>query len=130
MTEHVQKRRDFRSESSYGFLYRKLQDGEVIGDSDWQKTATINLSAGGAAIFVEGISLAPGDIIEFQLLIPGGPVFGIAEVVRHLETQDALCAVGVRFVSVAPGDRDKIAKIVLADGLENRHGTRKTDGTE
>lgn len=52
-------------------------------------------------------------------------MFGIAKVVRVLDSQEQSDAVGVSFVSVAPRDRDRIARIVLADGLERRHGKPK-----
>ncbi|MGI6620458.1 MAG: PilZ domain-containing protein [Bacillota bacterium] len=125
MTKYTQKRDDFRSDSSYLFFYRTLREGEPAGTSEWRKSATLNLSAGGAAIFVDHEKPAPGDLIEFQLVIPGGPVFGIAQVVRILESRGPSDAVGITFVSVAPGDKDKIAKTVLANGLESRHGKDK-----
>lgn len=127
MTEYNQKRREFRIHSSYAFLYRKLQGEKPDGSHKWHKTMTLNLSAGGAALFAEDEKLAPGDLLEFQLVIPGGPVFGIAEVVRILDSQGLSDAVGVSFVSMAPRDKDKIARVVLTDGLENRHGKHKKD---
>ncbi|HHT84524.1 MAG: PilZ domain-containing protein [Bacillota bacterium] len=130
MTEYKQKRHDFRSDSSYLFLFRKLGEGQATEAHEWHRSSTLNLSAGGAAIFAGNEKLAPGDFIEFQLVIPGGPVFGIAQVVRILDSGGPSDAVGISLVSVAPRDRDRIARIVLADGLENRHGKHKKHRTE
>jgi len=131
LTEHEsrQKRYDFRSDSNYALWYRKIRRVQAAKSDEWQRSVTLNLSAGGAAISVghgKGYEkLTPGDLLEFELVMPGGPVFGIARVVRILDYRGSSNVAGISFVSVAPQDRDKIAKTVLNDGLENRHGKDK-----
>ncbi len=95
-----------------------------MGEHEWHKSATLNLSAGGAAISLAHRGLVPGELLEFELAIPDGPVFGIAQVLRLIDDQKEPQA-ALNFVSVASQDRDKIARAVLTDGLENCHGKNK-----
>ncbi len=120
-----QKRHDYRTEARFPFWYRKLRRPPETQGNEWQQSLTLNLSAGGAAITVAGERLVPEELLEFELIIPGGPVFGIAKVVRLLDHESSGDAVGINFVSVATEDRDKIAGIVLSNGLESRHGKIK-----
>lgn len=119
-----QRRQDFRSESTYGFTFRKLEQTEPVDGPEWHKSMTLNLSAGGAAISPAHQKLSSGDLLEFELDIPYGPVFGIAQVVRLMDGEGE-CAVALNFVSIASSDKDKIARTVLTDGLENCYGKNK-----
>lgn len=90
----------------------------------WEVSSTIDLSAGGAAFYggKEGRKVSPGDLLEFQLVIPGKPVFGIARVIRVRDTEnESQPSLAVRFISIEPRDQDRIAKMVLSDGLGKRH---------
>lgn len=120
--DFCQKRSDFRAEGNYPFWYRSIPRGKSENpENDWQHSSTLNLSAGGAAVSIDTQKLRPGDLMEFELVIPGGPVFGIAKVVRVLARGQHKTQVAVMFVSVAPKDKDRIAQVVLTDGLERRH---------
>lgn len=117
------KRRDFRAETAYPFWFRKLEEMKNGTDrgGKWRHSYTLNLSAGGALIFTDDDGLKEEDLVEFELVVPGGPVFGIARVVRTIldERQQKQC--GVMFVSIASRDKDRIAQVVLNDGLEKRY---------
>ena len=124
--DFAQKRSYFRAAANYPFWYRKIPQGAAgHQEGDWQYSSTLNLSAGGAAVPVDFQGLKPGDLIEFELVIPGGPVFGIAEIVRVLTKGNGRAQAAVMFVSVATKDRDRIAQVVLTDGLERHHGEVK-----
>lgn len=120
-----QKRHDYRIDSKFPFWHRKFHRASDTQSDKWQQSVTLNLSAGGAAITMGSEHLVPEDLLEFELIIPGGPVFGIAKVVRILDYESSPKAVGINFISVASKDRDKIARVVLSNGLERRHGKVK-----
>ncbi len=124
MSERTEKRNNFRSESNYVLYFRRICKNEKGKHSEWQRSTTLNISAGGAAIFTE-TEVKLDEVLEFELLIPGGPIFGLAKVVRLLDSAGLSNAVGIKFISVASHDQDKIARAVLANGLEGRHGQNK-----
>ncbi len=125
-SDFTQKRFDFRIEANYPFWYRKITQGaSEHQEGEWQHSSTLNLSAGGAAVPTDFQGLGPGDLIEFELVIPGGPVFGIAEILRILTQSNGKAQAALTFVSVATKDRDRIAQVVLTDGLERHHGEVK-----
>lgn len=120
MGEGSEKRNDFRASSQYPFWYRRCPDGNE--EEEWQRTVTRDLSAGGAAFWLGSAEIHEQDIVEFQLLIPPRPVFGIGEVVRVFEDTGNGKAAAVRFASLESRDKDRIARVVLSDGLEDAHG--------
>jgi len=115
------QRNDFRAKTNYPFWFRKLDiESAKSIESPWHHCYTLDLSAGGALISTDLEDLAPGDHIEFELIIPGGPVFGIAKIVRTIE-EERERQLGLMFVSMAAKDKDRIAQVVLSDGLEKRN---------
>jgi len=116
-------RRDFRAETAYPFWFRKLEtnDGPKGDAAEWHRSYTLNLSAGGALVSSSNENLQQGDLIEFELVVPGGPVFGIAKVVRVVLDGQREEQYAFMFVSIAPRDKDRIAQVVLNDGLEKRY---------
>lgn len=116
-------RRDFRAETAYPFWFRKLEtnDGPKGDAAEWHRAYTLNLSAGGALVSSSSVDLHQGDLIEFELVVPGGPIFGIAKVVRVVSDGQRGERYAFMFVSIAPKDKDRIARVVLNDGLEKRY---------
>lgn len=128
-TERKEKRNDFRYPASYPFFWRIVssEEEEQSSERSWERCMTRDLSAGGASFFIDdkgngrATQIQPGGLIEFQLVIPRKPVFGIGEIVRVARDEaSGEVVVGVKFSSIEPSDRDRIARIVLNEGLGSR----------
>ena len=90
----------------FGFRKLDIESAKSI-ESPWHHCYTLDLSAGGGALISTDLEdLAPGDHIEFELIIPGGPVFGIAKIVRTIE-EERERQLGLMFVSMAAKDKDR-----------------------
>jgi c-di-GMP-binding flagellar brake protein YcgR len=113
----LERRDDYRAIVNYPLWYRHVPK-ENRDDVEWERTMTRDLSAGGAHIWGCLPSLSVGDLLEIQIIIPPRPVFTIAQVVRIMYDEDNRAeSFGVAFLSIAQQDRDRIASVVLKDGL-------------
>lgn len=119
----TEKRVDFRAAARYPLWFRPVTE-DIHEDAGWHSALTRDLSGGGAAFHApEAVltRLGPGNLLEVQLMIPGGPVFAIGRVARisREEGQESLLA--LEFVSLPAGDKDRIVGIVLSEGLGKCH---------
>ncbi|GEM_PF-1297235 len=119
----TQRRSDYRAEVSYPVWYRPLP---AFSDTkaSWHTSTTQDLSAGGMFFPVDAeVDLWSGEseLLEIQLFLPTGPIFLLARPVRQVDTGNGNKAAAVQFVSLAPGDKEKIARVVLSGGLERSH---------
>ncbi|QUL98611.1 MAG: PilZ domain-containing protein [Candidatus Fermentithermobacillus carboniphilus] len=124
---HEEKRNDFRAKASYPLWYRVLvsESGTWSPLQDWERTSTIDISAGGAAFYSGSSTLGVGDLVEFQFVVPPRPVFGIGKIVRVVTGDDGKpVSAAMMFLSLEPRDRDRIAQIALHDGLERNDDKR------
>ncbi len=116
------RRRDFRVPTAYPVQWRRIDEGD---EAPWERSVTKDLSGGGAAISVspqvcEGCSV--GDILEMQIMLPGGPVLCIGRVLRKFREEESKKSfLATEFVSLTAGDKDRIVRIVLSEGLGKYH---------
>ncbi len=110
--EH-QRRRHARRKAALPVRYRVRREGELAVDVfPWQEGETVDVGEGGLMLRAAA-GLLPGDHLELEIGLLDRHVPASGRVTRVREAEGGQVLAGVRFLEIAPSDREAIGWFVL-----------------
>ncbi len=111
--EH-QRRRHARRKAALPVRYRVRREGELAVDLfPWEEGETVDVGEGGVMLRAAA-GLEPGDHLDLEIRLLDRRVRASGRVTRVREAEAGQVLAGVRFLDMAPSDREAVGWFVLS----------------